>query len=1067
MESGGGFTGGWVGGEWGEESGGGVFVAGKMTAEEFVEKWSRTQLSEKAASQEHFIDLCRLIGEATPAEADPEGRDYCFEKAVQVVGAASRGSKGEAGFVDVWKRGCFGWEYKRKEKYKNLDEAYRQLYQYRDALDNPPLSVVCDIQTTEIRTHFTGYPPARTVIRLEEIPGKLEILRRIFRDPEWFRPAKTREQTTKDLAKTFGELADMLLSRHAAVADHLFQGAGDPVAHFLMKVMFCLFAEDTGLLPDDVFTKLVNRCLFEPEHFPRFVAELFEKMKTGGWYGNDRIEFFNGGLFDSAPPIALKDPEIRKLRVAADQGWAGVEPSIFGTLFERILDPKKRAQIGAHYTSKEDILLIVDPVVMAPLRREWEALREKLKGEVENHDAESNRKKRDVLAAPIRIGVEGFRRRLAKVKVLDPACGSGNFLYVALQRLLDLEDEAVRFAALHGIAMDPVPRVRPMQMHGIEINPYAAELAQVVIWIGYLQWIKERHIDDPKRPILDKLQCIENRDAILDLRDGKNPRPAEWPEADFVIGNPPFLGSKLFRKSGLSDDYLKALFQAYDLPKTIDLCCYWFELAGAQIAHHSTTRAGLLATQGIRGGDNREVLRRIKDKGEIFLAWSDHEWVLDGAAVNVSIVGFDAGKERSRTLDGKAVEEIHANLAHDVDTGAAGPLTENDGIAFMGDTKGGAFDVEWSVAAQLLRQPNPNGRSNAAVVRPWTNGMDVTRRPRAMFIVDFGCDMPKQEAAGFEAPFRLVEERVSGERAKNRREAYAKRWWIHVEPRPAMRARLTESRFIATPNLTKYRLFVAMEGRVLPDHQLIVFARADDYFLGVLQSSLHELWALRMGTQLEDRPRYTPTTCFETFPLPWAPGKEPSPQPSPGVPGEGEEKDIRAEDVVRGAQPTLGRETEAYRRIGEAAKGLNEQRERWLNPPEWIELIERKVDEQDTFEDVPEEARALIRRSAVMAAAAKDGRLKKRTLTNLYNERPTWLKLGHEALDRAVLAAYGSVDPEGGWEEDWAEVWVESGAGQGLAEGHSMAKRRGEVDRRVLENLLRLNGERARGRRGG
>ena len=245
-----------------------------QTPEQFVAKWSKTELPERAASQEHFIDLCRLLDQPTPAEADATGEDYCFEKHVKVVGAASKGSKGDYGFVDVWKRGRFAWEYKTKDKHKTLNEAYRQVYQYRDALDNPPLTVVCDIRTTEIRSHFPNYPTQTTVIKLEEIPGRLEVLRRVFTSPDTFKPSKTREELTSDLADVFGDLAEKLLDRAAAIPASLFQGHGDPVAHFLMKVMFCLFAEDVGLLPDKLFTKLVNRCMMEPENFQPFCAEL-------------------------------------------------------------------------------------------------------------------------------------------------------------------------------------------------------------------------------------------------------------------------------------------------------------------------------------------------------------------------------------------------------------------------------------------------------------------------------------------------------------------------------------------------------------------------------------------------------------------------------------------------------------------------------------------------------------------------------------------------------------------------------------------------------------------------
>ena len=665
-------------------------TSGGMTPDQFVAKWKPVELSERAASQEHFIDLCRLIGHPTPAAVDPTGDDFTFEKPVKVVAGASKGSKGERGFVDVWKRGCFGWEYKRKDKYKTLADAYRQLYQYRDALENPVLSVVCDIRTTEIHTHFPGYPPATTVIRLEELPGKLEVLKRVFYRPESFKPDRTTTQYTEDLAKEFGDLADALIGRHPP-GKTLWESPGDPVAHFLMKVMFCLFAEDAGLLPDRMFTRLVERCLMHPESFVERARTLWSLMRTGGEFGNDLVPWFNGGLFDEAPPLPLLHGDVLALHRAAARDWTAVEPTIFGTLFERILDPRKRAEIGAHYTSREDILLVVDPVVMAPLRRQWQATQDALKDDLKRHDAEENRRKRDVLAEPVRSRLTEFRKHLGSRRVLDPACGSGNFLYVALQRLLDLDDEVVRFAARHDISLDPVPHVRPTQLHGIEINRYAAELAQVVIWIGYLQWMHEHRIDPPHNPILDKLQTIENRDAILDLSDKKHPKPAEWPQADFVIGNPPFLGSKLFRQQGLSEEYLAGLFGTYDLPKTSDLCCYWFELARQQIRAHSAARVGLLATQGIRGGDNRTVLTRIKEAGNIFLAWSDRQWVLDGAAVHVSIVGFDDGRDTERTLDGGPVATINANLGGGSNVTAAKALAENRGIAFMGDTKGGDF----------------------------------------------------------------------------------------------------------------------------------------------------------------------------------------------------------------------------------------------------------------------------------------------------------------------------------------------------------------------------------------
>ena len=1006
-----------------------------MTPDQFVAKWKLVDLPERAASQEHFLDLCHLLGQPTPAAEDPTGESYCFEKSVKVVGAASKGSKGDSGFVDVWKKGAFGWEYKRKDKYKDLDDAYRQLYQYRDALENPSLSVVCDIRTTIIRTHFPNYPTEKIVIRLEEIPGKLEVLRRLFTSPDSFKPFKTKKQVTEDLAKDFGELADRLIDRYPPGNLNLFDSAGDPVAHFLMKVMFCLFVEDVRLLPDKAFEKLIQRALYNADSFTSRCTTLFNLMKTGGEFGNEVIQHFNGGLFDDAPPLPLLHGDLIELQRAAAKDWSAVEPSIFGTLFERILDPKKRAQIGAHYTSREDIMLVIDPVIMLPLRRKWETVKADAAPALAKHDAEPSRKKRDVLAEPLRTLLDDFRRYLGQLRVLDPASGSGNFLYVALQSLLDLDDEVVRFAAVHDIILSGIPYVRPTQMHGIEINRYAAELAQVVIWIGYLQWMYEHGLDNPQRPILDTLQCIENRDAILDLTDKKNPKAAEWPEADFIVGNPPFLGSKLFRRQGLSDEYLQLLWRAIDLPKSSDLCCYWFELARRKLIVTPSPRVGLLATQAIRGGDNRNVLERLARTGAIFMAWSDHKWVLNGAAVHVSLIGFDNGSETARHLDGRDVSAINSDLTTGDDLTEAHALTENKGIAFMGDTKGGAFDIPWSEARRLLASPNPTGRSNAEVVRPWVNGSDITRRPRQMYIVDFGCDMPKEEAAGFESPFRLVQERVRRERAKNRRPVYAERWWIHVEPRPALRDAIRPlSKYLATCRVAKHRLFAWFSPHTLPDSATIVFARSDDYFFGVLQSSLHEQWARRMGTQLREAEsgcRYTPSSCFETFPLPWSPGQEDLKHP-------------------------------AYVRISSAAKSLNELRERWLNPTEWLAPIAVRVAAADSLEDVPPEFRPMARQSSIMAATEGDRRFAVRSLTNLYNDRPDWLKDAHEALDQAVLAAYQATDPTGGWSQDWASVWRDSGAGTVLPIEHPDRAERQRVDQSMLGALLGLNHRRPR-----
>jgi len=1017
-----------------------------MTPAEFIRKWTGATLSERASAQPHFLDLCRLLGVAEPAAVDKHGNEYTFEKHVSGLDVgASKGAKGAGGFVDAWWRGKFAWEYKRQGKHPTLTDALRQLRVYRDALDNPPLLVVSDIDRIEIHTNFTGYKPETHTIALADLdkPESIDKLRRVFNDPESFRPELTVEQVTEDVAKEIGDIAKRL--RDAGHDPHT-------AAHFLMKVMFCLFAEDVELLPTKLFEQLLNRFGDDPALLRKRMDDIFAAMREGGYYGNDPIAYFNGGLFDDAPALELTPAGIEALKRAAAQDWAAVEPSVFGTLFERSLDPDKRSQIGAHYTSREDIMLVIEPVIVRPLRREWEDAKASIEADLEKRRTVKTPAAKKKADERIFSTLDSYLHRLASVRVLDPACGSGNFLYVAIQQLLELEKEAITYAASPEIAQSLIPRVRPTQLLGIEINPYAAELAQVVIWIGYLQWMRFNGFNAPRNPILDGIDTIEQRDAILAWADvDGNPIPTwregavclgqtRWPEADFIVGNPPFLGSKLFRKFGLPNAYIDSMYAEYAIANTSDLCTYWFDRAWTECVENTTLRVGLIATQGIRGQFSRGVLERIVDAGSIYFAWSDRLWVLDGAAVQVSMVGFSA-TETGSELDGLQVERINANLTSGADLTTAKRLGSNAGIAFMGNTKGGAFDMGWEVARDLLVRPNPHGVSNDQVLRPWVNGIDLTRRTRSRWLIDFNVNKDRAAVASYEAPFGYLSKHVRPEREKNRRKSYAEYWWLHAEPRPALRDAIGTDRFIVTPNLTKYRFFVFAAQGTIPDHQLFAFARSDNYFFGALHSSIHELWARRQGTQLREAEsgfRYTPTTCFETFPLPWSPGAEPA---------EG--------DPLRPLHDA----------IAEAAKELDTMRERWLNPPELVEPIAERVDAEDDFADVArvsgEEARRLIRQSAIDAACAKDPALKKRTLTNLYNERPTWLRLAHEKLDRAVLAAYAATDPEGSWDADWATVFTDTGAGQPLPEGHPLSERRAEVEQFILAALLRLNHERA------
>jgi type II restriction/modification system DNA methylase subunit YeeA len=659
-----------------------------INVHEFVQKWSQVSLTERSASQQHFLDLCEVLGHPKPAAADPKGEWFTFEK-----GAAKHG--GGEGWADVWKRGFFGWEY--KGRHKDLDAAYDQLLKYRETLENPPLLVVCDMDRIVVRTNFTGTRTEVHEIPLAELaePRNFEILRAVFESPGKLKPGTTIEAITQEAAGRVAALAESLRSRGL-----------DPheVARFLDRIVFALFAEDVGLLPPEIFSRLIRQSRRKPDLFRRFTTELFQAMATGDYWALDRIRHFDGNLFDVAPVLTLTVQELESIAEAAKLDWSAVDPSIFGTLFERGMDPDKRSQLGAHYTSREDIETLVEPVVMQPLRREWAEVKRVVgnllstgrkeptgKEKIPEGGLNGSTLKKARIEADLLL--RRFWERLGQVKVLDPACGSGNFLYVTLQKLKDLEKEVI----LHTMGLKFsgfLPHVGPWQLYGIEINPYAYELAQMSVWIGYLQWIKHNGFGEPEEPVLRPMDNFECKDAILDLSDPENPQEPEWPKVDFIVGNPPFLGGKKMRRQ-LGDKYLDALFQLWAdrVPAEADLCCYWFEKARKHIEEERCSRAGLLATQAIRGGANREVLRRIQQTGDIFFAVSDREWILEGAAVHVSLVGFDDGEEKERRLDNRVVSEIHSNLNGAADTASASPLKENLETSFMGDTKGGKFEL--------------------------------------------------------------------------------------------------------------------------------------------------------------------------------------------------------------------------------------------------------------------------------------------------------------------------------------------------------------------------------------
>ncbi len=598
-----------------------------MTPYEFIAKWRASALKERSASQEHFIDLCHLLGEPTPAEADPTGEMYCFER-------GARKDTGGDGWADVWKRHHFAWEYKGKRA--DLDAAFGQLRLYALALENPPLLIVSDMLRFRIRTNWTNSVSKTYEFGLDDLADAAarDRLKWAFSDPERLRPGETRQSLTQQAAQSF-----------AAVAQSLRERGHDPhaVAHFVNRLVFCMFADDVGLLPGHMFTRMLEQARRTPAHFADLADDLFRVMARGGRVGFETVDWFNGGLFDDATALPLERSDIDTVLAASRLDWSEIDPSILGTLFERGLDPGKRAQLGAHYTDRDKIMLLVEPVVIRPWLAEWATEKAEIAAELERAEATKSTAARTKRRNEAERRYRAFLNRLRAFTVLDPACGSGNFLYLALQALKDLEHR-VQFEAEALGFQRAFPEIGPANVKGIEINPYAAELARVSVWIGEIQWMRRNGFSEARDPILKPLDTIECRDAIL-TPDGTEP---DWPMADVVIGNPPFLGGKLLI-THLSEEYVSRMFATYvgRVPAEADLVCYWFEKAGQQIALGKAARAGLVATNSIRGGANRRALQTATKARRIFDAWSDEPWVIDGAAVRVSLVCFSRADDES------------------------------------------------------------------------------------------------------------------------------------------------------------------------------------------------------------------------------------------------------------------------------------------------------------------------------------------------------------------------------------------------------------------------------------
>ena len=883
------------------------------------DRWAGVPAAERANAQSYLRDLCEALGVPAPL---PAGSGYEFELPVKLV---TRDGTETNGFVDCYKVGHFILEAKDVQGGASdvaLRRAYGQARQYAahdPSGTAPPYLLVLDVAKTLLVYHrwggvYQGFAAGHRIDlpTLDQRPADIELLRDIWTQPTKRDPRQHAQAVTQEIAAKLATLA-------ATLEDRGFEP--ERVARFLMRVVFSCFAEDVDLLPRDAFRQTVQNAGVQgdPALFQRALGSLWQTMDSGGLFGFENILQFNGHFFKDAEVLPLEREEIALVLEAARADWRDVEPSIFGTLLTRALDPVERHRLGAEYTPRAFIERLVRPTVEEPVRERWTAV------QAEVLQLRETGKAKDRAAAEQRL--REFLGWLQGLRVLDPACGSGNFLYVTMHVLKDLEYEVVReLEALTGHAELRMEEIGPKNFLGIEVKPWAREIAELTLWIGFHQYWKRHHHVQPPEPVLLDTGTLELRDAVLAWdtvrhvpeKDRLDPtprithpvtgelvpdpattlpymehvwaRPAPWPEADFIVGNPPFAGA--FRQREMfGDGYVDSLRQAYpDVPDTADYVAYWWHRAAMAVASGRTVRAGLITTNSLTQRQNRAVIAHAESKrARVTWAIPDHVWFdgTDSAEVRVAMTVLARDPRDARLVTVEKVEKIggdvavvsevrvsrlnHDLTAHaDVAQAVQEPLRANASLSSPGfKLHGSGFILEADEASRLLTA-HPD---HVAVVKEYRNGKDLTARPRGVSLIDFGLG-EEAEARAFPAAFDIVRDRVFPERAVNPRAVYANYWWRFGEPRRELRAALAGlPRYIATPETSKHRVFVFLDQTVAPDNSVIAIATDDAYHLGVLSSRIHIIWALAAGGRMgvRDTPRYNKGSCFDPFPFPDAP----------------------------------------------------------------------------------------------------------------------------------------------------------------------------------------------------
>lgn len=906
--------------------------------ENFITRWTGTSGSERANYQLFLTELCTLLGLPLPepASKDTENNAYVFER--RVVIQQPDGSQNN-GFIDLYKRDCFVLEAKQSGKTldssgwdKAMLRAHNQADQYARALPSsegrPPFIIVVDVgRNIELYAEFsrsgatyTAFPDATSHrLRLEDLqkPEIQERLRTVWSDPLSLDPSRRAAKVTREIADQLAQLAKSL------------EAAGHPaqdVAAFLMRCLFTMFAEDVGLIPNRSFTAVLEELQDTPEICADMLESLWQTMNTGGFSSIIRKKLlkFNGGLFADHRAIGLDKNQIRLLLGAARSDWQFVEPAIFGTLLERALVAKERHKLGAHYTPRAYVERLVLPTVIEPLRREWQ----------EVQAAASVHEQNNKIIEAIKE-VEKFQGHLCSIKILDPACGTGNFLYVTLEHMKKLEGDVLRVLrdlGQSGLLEADGLTVDPHQFLGLEINPRAARIAEMVLWIGYLQWHYRTHGNvSPPEPVLRDFKNIENRDALISYErrevlldaqgkpvtrwDGETYKtspitgeniPDEsaqveqyrylgvsksvWPKADYIVGNPPYIGARRIRYA-LGDDYLDALRPAYpEIPENADFVMYWWQKSAETLGQNNTSGFGLITTNSLRQSFSRKVLdnafTKYSDIGISFVV-PDHPWVdsSDGAAVRVTLIAVTHTNQgvlskvisESAFGDGEigvtlATEQglITSNLVIGADPTKAKILASNQSLACVGyQISGKGFLLETEESIQLSK----GNKDPEQIIKPLLTGNDINQKPRGLSAIDLYGLTESEVRSRYPSVYQWIFDRVKPERNQNNRASLRNRWWIFGEARSTFRPVLLAVKTVATCSLTsKHRFFVQVPAHTVCDSTTVMFALKDSWQVGVLSSRIHILWALNAGGRLGvgNDSRYNKSVCFEKFPFPIA-----------------------------------------------------------------------------------------------------------------------------------------------------------------------------------------------------